>query len=77
VNTLWVDITKKVWMLHHNADRLRLVLTEVLTDEERQELKQLKQNSRNSPGLKKREKQKGRKDDIAKKARQLESISRS
>jgi len=38
----------------------------VLTYEERQELKTLKQNSRKSPGHKKREKQKGGKDDIEK-----------
>jgi len=47
-----------------------------LTDEERQELKWLKQNSRKSRGHKKREKQKRGKDDIARKARQLASISR-
>jgi len=48
----------------------------VLTDEERQELKRLKQNSRKSPGHKKRGKQKGGKNDIARKTRQLAYISR-
>ena len=49
----------------------------VLTVEERQELKQLKQNSQKSPGHKEKKKG-GGKDDIivARKARQLASISR-
>ena len=47
-----------------------------MTDEEKQELKRLKQNSRKSPGHRKREKQKRGQDDIARKSKQLASISR-